>query len=319
MELAGVSGALTFTLDRFDGYWNKSHVYPAKYVEPSVVNETTRLAGVKTGQFDFSSISAETYPAAIADKNLQTRVAFAAAPYVLFMNNKHAPLNNPQVRQAISLAVNRDALSQSQSGLCKPETQAIPEGFAGNIPSYNAPAQNVAEAKQLIQQAGATGATLTLVDTSFAPYYTFGDILQAQLDAIGLNIKINELAPGTERVPFQNGNGDLLMAPTSLSIPDPTFILDTYVDGLGNPGTKNPALQAEIQHAETLSIGSSARAQALQAINRELLSPADMVWVPLCRGANILAANKNVIGLQTEVQNLTFTTGANWSYLQVAK
>jgi ABC-type transport system substrate-binding protein len=318
-KLESVSSALTFTYDRFDGYWNKSHVYPAKYVETNVASEQTRLNAVKTGQGDYGIISGETYAAAKADTSLQVASYQAPTAYVLFMNTKMAPFDNPVVRQAVAMAVDRPSLNAADNGLCTPVSQAFAPGMAGNASSIKAPAFDPAQAKQLIQQAGASGAKLKMLSITVAPYPTLAGVIQNDLDAIGLNVAIDVQAPGgTFRQLYQSGADPLLMAPTSITFPDVSQILDMYVTGFGNPGVKDPALAAQIQQAEGLPIGSSQRNAAMEAINATLTSPQGSLWVTLCAPKVLYVGTKKVIGLQT-IPHAILSNAAVFNYLQIAK
>jgi peptide/nickel transport system substrate-binding protein len=318
-KLESISSALTFTYDRFDGYWNKSHVYPVKYVETNVASEQTRLNAVKTGQGDYGIISGETWSAASADTSLQTASYQAPTAYVLFMNTKTAPFNNPQVRQAVAMAVDRASLNAADSGLCTPVAEAFAPGMSAYDPSLKAPAFDPAQAKQLIQQAGAAGTKLKMLSITIAPYPALAGVIQNDLDAIGLNVQIDVQAPGgTFRQLYQQGADPLLMAPTSITFPDTSQILDMYVTGFGNPGVKDPALAAQIQHAEGLPIGSPQRNAAMQAINTTLTNPQSSLWVSLCAQKILYVGTKKVIGLQT-IPHAILSNAAVFNYLQIAK
>jgi peptide/nickel transport system substrate-binding protein len=320
-KLASISSALTFNLDHWDAYWNnKNHVYPAKYVELSIVNETTRFNAVQTGQANLAPISALTWNNAVSNKNLQSISYQNPSSYVLFMNNKMAPFNNPMVRQAVQMGIDRAALNASQSGLCTPVDQAIPQFLAGYDPSLKVPAYDQAQAKQLIQQAGATGAKVKILSITYPPYPTIAGIVQNNLDAIGLNASIDALPPGgTFRLLYQQGAASLLMAPTTITAPDASQILDTFVVGIGNPGTHDAALEAQIQQAEALPVGSSARASALQKVDDALTQPQDMLWVSLCAQHNLYVGDNKMIGLLTNYPNAQMSQAATEEYLQVGK
>jgi hypothetical protein len=100
--------------------------------------------------------------------------------------------------------------------------------------------------------------------------------------------------------------------------PDPSAILDLYVTGIGNPGTKDPTLASMITNAEAMNIGSSQRTSAMQAINKYLTDSSHSLWVTVCQGKDIFVANKSVIGLDA-IPNATLSSAATDSYLQIAK
>jgi hypothetical protein len=57
----------------------------------------------------------------------------------------------------------------------------------------------------------------------------------------------------------------------------------------------------------------------MQAINKDLMNPTDMLWVSLCKVPDIQVGNKDVIGLKTNIPNEMMSTSGVFSYLQVAK
>jgi hypothetical protein len=94
---------------------------------------------------------------------------------------------------------------------------------------------------------------------------------------------------------------------------------DNYVSGIGNPGSKDPLLEAAISSAEVLLIGSAQRTKAMQEVNKELISPADILWVSICQGTNIFVANKKVIGLNSDLPMATLSASPTLNYLEIAK
>jgi ABC-type transport system substrate-binding protein len=316
-KLVSLDASLTFKFDRFDGYWNKSHVYPAHFEEHSVLTETTRLNAIKTGVVDAGAIGAATWADAKADYNLQAVSYLAFTNWSVFMNNKIAPLNDVRVRQAVSLALDRRAFAAAINGQCTPIGQIFPPGMVGYDSSLQ-PQTNIAQAKDLIQAAGATGAKIKMVTIEFEPWATFGKLVQAQLDAIGLNVQLDIIANGgTYLQLYSQGQYGMVSGATGVSAPDPTAILDTWYFSPFNPGVKDPTEVAKIHQSEQLPLDSSQRNPAFQDVNRDLTTKY-FPWVPICQQTNDFAANKKVIGL-TSLQNAAFTQDPNWSFLQVAK
>lgn len=65
------------------------------------------------------------------------------------------PMQNLKVRQAIHLAINRDAIARHvMKGDSVPTTQIVPAGFFGHDPSLAPPAGDLAKAKALLAEAG---------------------------------------------------------------------------------------------------------------------------------------------------------------------
>jgi peptide/nickel transport system substrate-binding protein len=124
----------------------------------------------------------------------QIKVYTPANTFYYFMNNRVAPFDNLKVRQAVNYAINREALVRIYGGLATPTENVLPPTY----PQYkklNLYPYNVAKAKQLIKQAGATGAAVTIWTSNNearrAP--EAGQYLQGVLKQIGLNAKLKEI------------------------------------------------------------------------------------------------------------------------------
>jgi peptide/nickel transport system substrate-binding protein len=313
-QLASTTASLTLNFLRWDGYWNKSHVYPLHYQIVNIANETTRFNAIDTGTTASGYITALTLPTALANKSLQVVQEPAFVVYVLFLNTKIAPLNNLQVRQAISMTLDRDAFNKSQDNTCPVTYQSIPPGMVGHVNSFTVPTDTV-KAKEMVQAAGAAGATIRMVDPAIEPFATFTRLIQAQLGAIGLNIAI--VPSPSNRTLYSQGSYGMEFATTAIAAPDPSQIFDEYVTGSGNPGTTDPTLVAEISKAEQLSLGSAERAHAFETINTDISSKY-LPFVPVCQQVNIFVGNNEVLGLNA-MPNEALSAAPDDSYLQIAK
>jgi ABC-type transport system substrate-binding protein len=316
-KLQSVSSSLTYTYVRWDEYWNKTHVFPETYIQPAYVNETTRLNAVENGAADATYITAQTYSSAVADKNLQISTYPGMESYNIYMNSHIAPLDNLQVREAISMALNRPAFNASQQGLCPPAYQAFEPGLTGYIDGYQGLGYDPAQAKQLIEQAGATGKTITLDTIPNQPFIALAEIAQSQLDAIGLHVTITQLPGASFRVQFAQGAFGLLFAPDSIQAPDPAQVTDTFYLGPMYPGVKDPAMVAEIQSAEQQPLGSPQRTTAFEQINRDLVTKY-VPWAPVCEEVQVFVGNKKVIGLN-QLPGAVFTAAPNEEYVQIGR
>src|SRR6266516_219387 len=111
--------------------------------------------------------------------------------YYFFMNVSVPPFNSIAVRQAVNYALDFEALNRVQDGFLAPQHQILPKLIPGYEPSPNLyPGPDLAKARQLIQQAGARGASVTVWGNDEDPvpqtmaYYT--DLL----NTIGLQAKL---------------------------------------------------------------------------------------------------------------------------------
>jgi peptide/nickel transport system substrate-binding protein len=118
----------------------------------------------------------------------QIKVYTPANTYYFFMNTKVAPFNNLKVRQAVEYAINREALVRIYGGLAQPTENVLPPTY----PQYkklNLYPYNLQKAKQLIKQAGATGAQVTVWNHQRGIDPKATDYLVDVLNSIGLKAK----------------------------------------------------------------------------------------------------------------------------------
>src|SRR5262249_9771805 len=72
-KVTNVTADGTYTLERNDNYWDKSHVYPAKIIMNGIVDNTTRLNALKTGQSDYTTLAPANYQSAKSEPSLQVQ------------------------------------------------------------------------------------------------------------------------------------------------------------------------------------------------------------------------------------------------------
>ena len=91
----------------------------------------------------------------------QTKVYTPANTYYFFMNTRLKPFSDLRVRQAVNYAINRQALVRIYGGLANPTENILPPTY----PSYKKHTlypYNLSKAKQLVQQSGMKGMSVTV-------------------------------------------------------------------------------------------------------------------------------------------------------------
>ncbi|CAO5154481.1 peptide/nickel transport system substrate-binding protein [Frankia sp. AiPs1] len=184
------------TLEKWDGYWAAKDIHVKRITISLNVNPATVLSGLQTGVYNFSTnFSAQNV--ALAKKsglNVVADVSRGWGAYFLSLNVNKAPFNNPKVVAAVQSAINRRQLvSQLGFGLAKPTVQP----FSSTSPAYNSALDseytfNPTKAKQLLAEAGYQPGSLTIeLDIITNQLNAASELLQQQLQDVGINIKIN--------------------------------------------------------------------------------------------------------------------------------
>jgi oligopeptide transport system substrate-binding protein len=121
------------------------------------------------------------------------------AIYYFSLDTAKKPLDNPNLRKAITLAVNRQAIADVVfEGTRKPATGMIPPGLRGYEPGLFPDSKyDVAAAKKALADAGYPGGkglpSLKINFNSGAGHGKVVELLQSDLKAIGINTSVEQL------------------------------------------------------------------------------------------------------------------------------
>lgn len=169
-------------------------------------------------------------------------VESAPAPIVLFLhlNNERPLFRDRRVREAVSLAIDRDAIIASIfRGQARTIPGVIPAGIPGHDPDLPLPVHDVARARVLLREAGvAAGQTvdLTVVGDGGGPSATQLAIRES-LQAIGFDVRIRQISISARAQIFA-GDFDMTTQSISFDFPDPwilfTFVYSSQMIGAGN-------------------------------------------------------------------------------------
>ncbi|GAX91724.1 ABC transporter substrate-binding protein [Effusibacillus lacus] len=165
-------------------------------------DEAERLAAIRGGKVDLTTVSADSAKLLENSKGVSVKNYQSMEYSYLGMNVKKKPFDDPRVRQAISYAVDRNAIVQtvwkSQASLTGPiapaqKTWALDTGV---FPSYK---RDIEKAKQLLKEAGYADGFKTVIQTAstYPDMIETAQVLQQQLKEIGINAEIQQLEWGT--------------------------------------------------------------------------------------------------------------------------
>lgn len=125
-------------------------------------SESTRLTSLQSGSVDVAVVS----PATAAQAKGNSKLLVQATPsnvvtYVGF-NVKAPGLDQLPLRQAVSMAIDREAMAKTLfGGAAKPIGQVLAPSVFGYDASVPAPTFDATKAKQLVQQSGYSGQNIT--------------------------------------------------------------------------------------------------------------------------------------------------------------
>lgn len=189
----------SYDFTSFPGYWNNAKVKRAKNVNFKIFQSDTALVNaVRTGDVNVAfHLNSQDVKTLKQYSNLTVSVGPGTQFGLAYFNSSRKPLNDPRVRLAFNLALNRPAIADAVTdGLGRVTTQPQAPGTIGYVKSLD-PAwpYDPAKAKALMAQAGyASGVNMTCYEYPGLGFETAAPIIIAEEKAVGINMTI---VPGT--------------------------------------------------------------------------------------------------------------------------
>jgi peptide/nickel transport system substrate-binding protein len=201
--------------EKFADYWNKDKVNIDRVVFLPIVDSTVRLANLKSGALDLiERVLATDIKNVRDDKTLKLATALELGYQGLDINvGNGAQSKNPlgqsaKVRQALSFAIDRDALNQVVfNGEFKPGNQWVNPENPYYQQAYPVPKRDVAKAKALMKEAGVSAPfDVDFMVPKGAETQTVAEVIQAMAGEIGINMKIRVTEFATSLKQAEQGN-----------------------------------------------------------------------------------------------------------------
>jgi peptide/nickel transport system substrate-binding protein len=215
---------------------------PDKITVKLVEDDSAALQQVLNGEadYDFHLIPVDRLAEVQQKYADQLKIYTSANTFYYFMNTRLAPFDKLQVRQAVNYAIDRNALVRLYGGLATPTENILPPTYP-QYEKHTLYPHDLAKAKQLIQEAGATGASVTVwgrnLETSKKPVEYLADVL----NKIGLkaNVKIIDAAIYWSTIGNQNTKAQIGFADWFQDYPHPLDWFDVLLNGTRITQTHN--------------------------------------------------------------------------------
>jgi len=241
------------TLERWDKYFKKDRPYLDEVTFTSVGDDTVRLSGLQTGQFQWiQAVPPQQVKTLLSSTSINHTPALPVFPYILFLNCSKPPFSDRRVRQAVAWTVDRaEIVKLAFFGTAVEATEPVANVnpfYSGVNPYKGGP--NLDKARSLMRQAGVSNEdVLFLAQTEVPLYAAIGQILKSQLAQIGLNLNIHTLSAAEWFGEFSALKYGLGVTYESTTLdPANSYYLDVYSKSPFNwTGCKIPAIDSALQ------------------------------------------------------------------------
>jgi peptide/nickel transport system substrate-binding protein len=237
--------------------------------------------------------------------------------YYIGFNNKIAPLDNPEVRKALTLALDRSAIVQQAFPLGSEVAQqmvpaSIHPGHSDTLNWYN---QNPLEAASLLKSNGfdfTQPITLAFADSNMGFLESpsrVADLIASQLQSIGVKVTVkpmsldelkNNIKAGTEMAYLYWFQADYFDGSAFFESP---FIFDSSF--LGNA---YPEIQQEIK-TTLASTDKNFRQAAFDRLNTLVKDQIPLIPIGYAANISVFRANVNNVGINAYYENFENMAG----------
>src|SRR5699024_1049265 len=199
------------TLKRNEDYWRDPATL--EKVTYKVVPETsTAISMLQTGEIDFMANVPSDHVSRIESldgvefkKDVGTRVSY------LGFNMEKEPFSDPDFREAVAYAIDQESYIDQLNGMGVDNESIVGPKIIG----YNEDDQKAAytydpeKGKKLIEENGYAGEEITLLVAERDNYVKMAEVVQPQLEEIGLDVSIEKMEWATFLDTTRNGNYEM--------------------------------------------------------------------------------------------------------------
>jgi peptide/nickel transport system substrate-binding protein len=184
-------------LERNPDYWGEQPYFDQIVLIPVDDDKAAEVA-LQAGELDFSGISLSSTDKFQSDPNFKVDLIPSTAYNWVGMNVENPKLQDINVREAIRYGIDVPSILAAAYNDKAPRANAlIPEGTLGywkDAPVYE---RDVAKAKEYLAKANLTSLDLTLTYENTDEYNTWGQVIQQNLQEVGINVTLNPLDSST--------------------------------------------------------------------------------------------------------------------------
>lgn len=238
-----------------------------------------------------------------AQANLGLSIAQNMGLSTLLLQTKDPLLSNVKLRQAIAAALETSQIAAAVTeGLAKQNNSIVPLSSSYHTAAHDRGYKHDPEAaKKLLQEAGYKGEPIVIITNKRYPQ-TFASsvIMQAMLQAVGINATLEVLEWGTQLDRYNKGNYQMMAFPYSARL-DPSLSYESVMGAKEKQPRKvwdNPEAQALLEKSMVVS-NQAERQKIFDELHSRFLT--EVPFVMLYNGVEASAFRKNVQGYAASV------------------
>jgi ABC-type transport system substrate-binding protein len=293
------------------GYWDEEVLASsADTMEIITIGDNqARLNALVSGQLDVISVLLPVPDLGeIVETNGLNRHDATSTARALgaIVNLDRPPLDNPRVRQALSMAIDREAMADVIGrDTCLPSVQPMGKGFPGHVDELDGMSADYYDpeaARAILEEEGVLPLTITGIGSDAAVLTTTGQIIQAFWAEIGVTFDAR-VVPGTQvGAELATGNYDVSFALVSGSVEPGIFVESAYINPPPGMGSATEEIRSLFEAANAEPLGSDARVAGFEEFSRYVTETSPRII--FCNWTGILLAQSDVVNLERNAMQM---------------
>ncbi len=299
--------------ERYHDYWGVCDSNVDKIIYKPVVEDTTRVSAVRTGDLDMADgIPSDQVPAIESSGIKIERMPAYDQLYVGFQNNDSI-FSDYNARMAFNYGIDRDAIVNSIVGAGRVATWPCVAGTIGFDKTAEGYKYNLELAKDFLSKSGYNGETIRVIGP-IGDYDKIDEILTAiyqYLTQVGFKVKLDQLQSAAFTQARKSGDYDLYITGSTFVLGDGyTFLNQRVVGDSLNSGFVIPELNEAIL-ASNVAMDYDER--------DELMRKAYSILMENSAPQNFIFAMEAIVAYNSSVSNVVFSGSKHTNFRNVIK
>jgi peptide/nickel transport system substrate-binding protein len=214
------------TLEKNPYYWESGKPVVDTIVLKTITDDNARVLALQAGDVDaINFVPPSRVTELDADPNIDVLQFPSTKTTYLTLNDRNAPLDDKRVRQALSMAIDRDALIKTVNfGIGQPATSFRPVGSLYYNDSLEGWPYDPEQAQSLLADAGyADGFDVSIqIIAGNEADLQLATVIKDMWSKIGVNLEIQQLEAGLWTDNYQSNNFEAMINYWTDDIPDPS-------------------------------------------------------------------------------------------------
>lgn len=305
----------SITLAKNPNYWQQGKPYLDSIEITAPASDEARVLQLKGEQVD---LIAKPPTSQVASLESTPEIRVETSPfdlaYYLVLNVTEPLFENAKVREAIDLAVDRDAyVKAAENGTGEVAGSWMPSVVTYWDESIKPPARDVAKAKSLVAEAVKEGVDPTaklMIASGEATSSLGGQIIQENLEEIGIKTTIAPIDPSSKIEAELEGDFEMTIEGVSTDIVDPSEMaglyvgLESFFTGADSSTMEELLNKASIEPDKTKAEQFYKEIQEYVAEEKELITLSYKPW--------IWAVSEDVVGFRLSAVGLPVYVNAGF-------